>query len=362
MFDAMEKRELDAKKLVPLLAEQAAIAARQGDAVFKAMENNRSQMQRLKNSLTKSAITFFEAGFGKELSSIFKDLSKSINESKPVIILMGKATSKVMEGIRGAFAFVHDIILFITLVTTKLANNLGIPTETLKSWAGLAGNAVGVGLFAGAVWKLGGALKWLLGMPLKGLVSTLSRLAALGGVAGVGAIGAGAGGVAGTSIVARGAGLLGKFLGPAGLAYMGYDAIMDGHSPLGKIERGDVNARLRLDNNQYSNPFDKQIDSIKATPGLLDVFDEWGKWAASLSQSNKTIATPYNPLSQYNPMGLMPGSNGYRIPVDVSVSVSGEAVVRNDLNINDGQITGLVTNAIRDSETRGINMILGMAQ
>lgn len=97
-----------------------------------------------------------------------------------------------------------------------------------------------------------------------------------------GGAGASSGGVLGRAWGAlRGGGsrvggkILGKILAPLAL----YQAAED--APLVPVERGDAEARARLQQNKYSNPDARTIDAMKARPGFLDVVDEVKSWWSS---------------------------------------------------------------------------------
>lgn len=69
--------------------------------------------------------------------------------------------------------------------------------------------------------------------------------------------------------------LLGKLLAPLAV----YQAAED--APLVPVERGDAEARARLQQNKYSDSSARTLDAMKARPGVLDVVDEVKSWWSS---------------------------------------------------------------------------------
>lgn len=84
------------------------------------------------------------------------------------------------------------------------------------------------------------------------------------------------GGVTGPGSLGRAAGTFGRWAGRIAAPLMLYQATQD--APLVQVERGDSNARKRLQAGQYSDDLSRLKDSARAQPGLLDAWDEVKSW------------------------------------------------------------------------------------
>lgn len=84
------------------------------------------------------------------------------------------------------------------------------------------------------------------------------------------------GGVTGPGSLGRAAGTVGRWAGRIAAPLMLYQATQD--APLVQVERGDNDARKRLQAGQYSDDLSRLKDSARAQPGLLDAWDEVKSW------------------------------------------------------------------------------------
>ncbi|KNE87668.1 hypothetical protein PSTG_18941, partial [Puccinia striiformis f. sp. tritici PST-78] len=84
------------------------------------------------------------------------------------------------------------------------------------------------------------------------------------------------GGVTGPGSLGRAAGTFGRWAGRIAAPLMLYQATQD--APLVQVERGDSNARKRLQAGQYTDDLSRLKDSARAQPGLLDAWDEVKSW------------------------------------------------------------------------------------
>lgn len=74
----------------------------------------------------------------------------------------------------------------------------------------------------------------------------------------------------------RAAGTVGRWAGRIAAPFMLYQATQD--APLVQVERGDGEARKRVQAGQYSDDLSRLKDSARAQPGLLDAWDEVKSW------------------------------------------------------------------------------------
>lgn len=184
LFDLMQQGKLFSKDILPEVAKQMKAAARNGGALDKAMKSNRASWQRLQTSMQNAMNVFFTSGFGNSLTSAFDAISAVVNGSGGAFEMFGHIAGKIVESATDAFTELHDIVILTFRIIEYYASKMGITGEQLKSWGEMAVYAAGVALFAGSIWKLGGAFKWLLTMlnPLTKLLGVMKGIAAIGGI------------------------------------------------------------------------------------------------------------------------------------------------------------------------------------
>ncbi|WP_250187178.1 tape measure protein [Escherichia coli] len=184
LFDLMQQGKLFSKDILPEVAKQMKAAARNGGALDKAMKSNRASWQRLQTSMQNAMNVFFTSGFGNSLTSAFDAISAAVNGSGGAFEMFGHIAGKIVEGATDAFTELHDTVILTFRIIEYYASKMGITGEQLKSWGEMAVYAAGVALFAGSIWKLGGAFKWLLTMlnPLTKLLGVIKGIAAIGGI------------------------------------------------------------------------------------------------------------------------------------------------------------------------------------
>ena len=184
LFKLMEDGKLFSKDILPHVAKQMKEAARNGGALDKAMKSNRASWQRLNTSMQNAMNVFFTSGFGNELTNAFDSISAAIDGSGGAFEMFGHIAGKIVEGATDAFTELHDTVIFTFRVIEYYAAKMGISGEQLKAWGEMAAYAAGVALFAGSVYKLGGAFKWVLTMlnPLTKLLGVMKGIATIGGI------------------------------------------------------------------------------------------------------------------------------------------------------------------------------------
>lgn len=184
LFDLMQQGKLFSKDILPEVAKQMKAAARNGGALDKAMKSNRASWQRLQTSMQNAMNVFFTSGFGNSLTSAFDAISAAVNGSGGAFEMFGHIAGKIVEGATDVFTELHDTVILTFRIIEYYAAKMGITGEQLKAWGEMAAYAAGVALFAGSIWKLDGAFKWLLTMlnPLTKLLGILKGIAAIGGI------------------------------------------------------------------------------------------------------------------------------------------------------------------------------------
>jgi tape measure domain-containing protein len=81
LFKLMEGGKLMSKDILPAVADEMKLLARQGGALDKAIKSNRASFQRLKTAIQSSMGQFFEGGYGNSLTNTFDTLTEVLNDN-----------------------------------------------------------------------------------------------------------------------------------------------------------------------------------------------------------------------------------------------------------------------------------------
>ncbi|OCN28196.1 MULTISPECIES: tape measure protein [Serratia] len=348
LFKMMEQGQLLAKDILPAVGDEFKALARNGGALDKAVNSNRASFQRLKTAMQNSMGQFFDGGFGSALTSAFDTMSAALNNNADTFKFWGDLAGNVIEGATDAFAYLYDTIVFVARVGGHYLESMGVSFEGLKGWGEMAAYALGVTAFAGAMFKLGGALKWIIGFlnPLTKLLGVMQGIAALGGIEA-----ATSGGVSGKQpkgTPTKQPGKLGK-LGKGALAVGGgmvgaaamnpytYPALLGGY------------AVVSTDNAT------READGL----GILDsISQRWkaGGWANNAQ--NKAAEAALKPTvdmsSVYSGSAMM---NNYRYPVSAPPQTH-KLEVTSTVKVQDGAVRGLIKQEIEENDGHSINMLI----
>ncbi|HGM5608791.1 tape measure protein [Serratia sp. IR-2025] len=348
LFKMMEEGKLMSKDILPAVADEFKALARNGGALDRAVNSNRASFQRLKTAMQASMGEFFDGGFGSALTNAFDTISAALNNNADSFKFWGDLAGNVIDGATDAFAYLYDTIVFVASVGGHYLEQMGISFEGLKGWGEMAAYALGVTAFAGSMWKLGGALKWIIGFlhPLTKLLGVLKSISALGGVEAATAGGVAktasktTGGVAGAASKVGMVGKAGKLLGPLGTLYSAWE--------VGQSQFGDPTERI----NQA------RLDSKPTNPWL-----EAAGRAAGMYQLADSIAPPpaLRPQPTIDLSSIYSGSafmNTYRNPVEAATQKH-QIEVTSVVKVQDGAVKGLVREEIEDFDGRQINMMIG---
>ncbi|HEI9833582.1 TPA: tape measure protein [Serratia marcescens] len=348
LFKMMEEGKLMSKDILPAVADEFKALARNGGALDKAVNSNRASFQRLQTAIQNSMGQFFDGGFGSALTSAFDTMSAALNNNADTFKFWGDLAGNVIEGATDAFAYLYDTIVFVARVGGHYLESMGVSFEGLKGWGEMAAYALGVTSFAGSIWKLGGALKWIIGFlnPLTKLLGVMQGIAALGGIEA-----ATSGGVSGKQpkgTPTKQPGKLGK-LGKGALAVGGgmvgaaatnpyaYPALLGGY------------AVVSTDNAT------READGL----GILDsISQRWkaGGWANNAQ--NKAAEAALKPTvdmsSVYSGSAMM---NNYRYPVSAPPQTH-KLEVTSTVKVQDGAVRGLIKQEIEENDGHSINMLI----
>ncbi|WP_239006986.1 tape measure protein [Enterobacter roggenkampii] len=366
LFDLMQQGKLFSKDILPEVAKQMKAAARNGGALDKAMKSNRASWQRLQTSMQNAMNIFFTSGFGNELTSAFDAISAAVNGSGGAFEMFGHIAGKIVEGATDAFTELHDTVILTFRIIEYYAAKMGITGEQLKSWGEMAAYAAGVALFAGSIWKLGGAFKWLLTMlnPLTKLLGVMKGIAVIGGIEAATTGGSGGEGkdkpnkpgrgpkvgkVGGAAALSGGPVGWGIAIGSVGGDYA-WDKVMDVNDAM---YGQDTTAGGNL---KKDSPLGKLWDflhspDLPTNPDFAKPADKTG-WVSSYSNPGYVPPTPTitAPKLKVDMAGnpLMKPPAWLNQPLNVNVNVK----------VQDGQVRDLVRSEVENNNQHAFNMLM----
>lgn len=349
LFKMMETGQLLAKDILPAVGDEFKALARNGGALDKAVNSNRASWQRLKTAMQASMGAFFEGGFGSALTNAFDTISAALNNNADSFKFWGDLAGNVIEGATDAFGLLYNTIVFVARAGSSYLEDMGVSFDSMKGWGDMAAYALGVTLFAGSIWKLGGALKWIIGFinPLTKLLGVMKGIAALGGIEAATSGGISGKDPKGTKPTKQ----------PSKFGKLGKGALLAGGSAVGAAAMNPYTypAALGAYAAVSTDNATREADGL----GLLDsIAARWkaGGWANH--DANKIAADALKPTINLDPVtsgsALM---NNYRNPVN-PLPQTHKLEVTSRVEVVDGAVKGLVQGVIDDRETQQINMLL----
>ena len=351
--DLVGQGKVLASKILPQVGKEFAALARNGGALNKAVNSNLASWQRLKTAIQSSMGAFFEGGFGSALTNAFDTISAALNNNADTFKFWGDLAGNVIEGATDAFGLLYNTIVFVARAGASYLEDMGVSFESLKGWGEMAAYALGVTLFAGAVFKLGGALKFIIGFlnPLTKLLGVMQAISALGGIEA-----ATSGGVAGKKGPkgTRGTPATKK---PGVLGRVGKGALIGGAGLVGAAATNPYTYPVAL--GAYAGVSTDNATREADGLGLLDsIAARWkaGGWANF--DANKAASDAMKPTVNLDP--ITSGSalmNNYRYPVN-PLPQTHKLEVTSKVEVVDGAVKGLVQGVMDDRETQQINMLL----
>lgn len=361
LFKLMEDGQLYAKDILPFLADEMKKTARSGGALDKAIKSNAASMARMKTAFQNSMNTIFKSSFGDELTSTFDRITDALNNNQGAFELFGDIAGGVLDGFTSAVEMVYNSFV---LLKGMLQAEFPILTGMFDGMGKTVGQIAGYALFTGAIWKLGGALKFLVGFanPLKGLLTTLTAINALGGVGGMTTPGTDnkKGKNKGNTKTTPTKGGKGGFsIGlPAIMAFMSVNSRFD------EIQADPDAFKREVDANNsrptvwtdIMNAFrERSVQAQQNNPGgpdwLTKPTDKTG-WSPSFAQPQVTAPLPTGPTPATLPAWAMQ-------PLKGEAEITIKPI---ELNINDGAVKGLVSQAIDDYEAQQVNLFMGVPE
>ena len=350
LFKLMEGGKLMSKDILPAVADEMKLLARQGGALDKAIKSNRASFQRLKTAIQSSMGQFFEGGYGNSLTNTFDTLTEVLNDNSSTFESWGHIAGQVIDGATEAFDVLYNSIVFTFRSIQAILKKLGVPAEALSKWADIGAYSMGVLLFAGSIWKLGGAIKWIIGFlnPLTKLLGVMQGISALGGADAVGTVAKkgpkGKPTPTPTGFLAKNASKLIKGFGILGTGYMGYE--------LAGSQFGDQADNVNAARAENRRPWGF-LEGAARSSGLYDL---------SNSMYPPPALVPATPTPTFNMPGGDAFMNQFRVPGS-SVLKLDQDTIKVDVNVkvDDGKITDLVAAEIADQSAKQINMMIAGA-
>ena len=345
LFKLMQDGKLMSKDILPFVAKEMAQTARAGGALEKAMKSNRAAFQRLKTSMQNSMNNAFLAGFGDELTETFNGLTSAINNNQDAFKTLGAVAGAVTAGFTEAGYTVYNSFILIEALIKRYVPQL---SKTFEGFGNTAAYATGIAIFTGAIFKLAGALKWLVSFanPLKGLLGTLAGIGALGGMATPGTDNTKPGKDGKPAKGGKGRGFS-----------IGLPAIMAG-----------VSINNRLDEIQADpDAFMKKVQENNNRPTMwTDLKNFFAEHMGGFTDSFAGMNTL--PTMQPASLGMaqLPGIDNlaYGMNLGKPFNVEGKAdlTVTNEikLSLDDSKFTNAIKAEVAEQDKRNINMILGV--
>lgn len=361
LFDLMQQGKLFSKDILPEVAKQMKAAARNGGALDKAMKSNRASWQRLQTSMQNAMNVFFTSGFGNGLTNAFDSISAAIDGSGGAFEMFGHIAGKIVEGATDAFTELHDTVIFTFRVIEYYAAKMGISGEQLKAWGEMAAYAAGVALFAGSVYKLGGAFKWVLTMlnPLTKLLGVMKGIAAIGGIeAASEALGDGKPGKDGQPGKPGTPSKNTKPIGAGRGVNFGLPAI------IAAVSLNDRLDQIQADPEAFKRKVQENNDRPTLWTDIMEAFS--GSWYEKQQNANQQAAqtaaldqTVRVAVPTFTPPTIATVTGGYGNALMAPPAWLNQPLnVNVNLKVQDGQIKDLVRSEVEANDNRNFNMLM----
>lgn len=373
LFKLMEDGKLFAKDILPFLADEMKKAARAGGALDAAVKSNAAAMQRMNTASQDAMNALFHSGFGDALTRTFDTFTAILNDNTGAFETFGSVAGGVLDGFTSGLISIHDT--FITVEAMLKAEFPGL-IGMFEGFGEKVGKIAGIGLFTVSVFKLAGAIKWLVSFanPLKAMLLTMQAINALGGADAVGGADSKQKGKTKTgSPKAGGKGLPLKGMGRAGgilAAFAAMSEVNDLVNPWS--DNNQEKARVMDDVRQKlkDNP-----DAANSFPGLASMFSGIGSWFSQEIEGN--YAT--NKLNYQKPadkngwvpsyaqptVNLNQGMPAPQLPAWANQPLRGEAEIKLspiEIRVNEGNLKGLITAAVEENNLMQYNLLLGVPE
>ncbi|HAT6804351.1 TPA: tape measure protein [Citrobacter freundii] len=367
LFKMMEDGKLFAKDILPYVAEEMKKTARTGGALDKAVKSNAASMVRMKTASQNAMNALFMSGFGDALTRTFDTLSDILNNNTGAFETFGSVAGGVLDGFTTGLETVQNT--FVLLQAVLQAHFPGL-TGMFEGFGETIGKIAGIGLFTTSIFKLAGAIKWLVSFanPLKAMLATMAAINALGGGGAIGKDGKPTGNTTGTTGPQKGKGPglkgIGKLgaLGILGELYMFGSEINDRYNPLSDFNTDrsvvfeDIGNSLRNGDQGGGGLFD-WLASLASKP--LPTNPDYAK------PGEKTGWTPSYLQPQPMTVPIPTGPTPATLPTWANQPLRGEAEIKLspiEITLNEGNLKGLINAAVEDNNLSTYNLLLGVPE
>ncbi|CAI2019497.1 tape measure domain [Serratia quinivorans] len=336
-----------AKTILPQVGKEFKALARNGGALDKAIKSNRASFQRLQTAMQASMGQFFEGGFGNAVTNAFDTISAALNNNADTFKYWGDIAGNIIDGATDAFSLLYNTIVFVAKAGADYLEDMGVSFESMEGWGQMAAYALGVTAFAGAMFKLGGAMKFIIGFlnPLTKLLGVMQGIAALGGIEA-----ATSGGVSGKDPKGK------PTKKPSGLGKLGKGALLAGGGAIGAAATNPYTypAALATYAVVSTDNATKEADGL----GILDsIAQRWNKggWAgnAEYKAQQEALKPTVNLDSVISGSAFM---NTYRNPTSSPQTHKLEVTSR--VEVVDGAVKGLVRSEMDERDGQTLNMMI----
>ena len=183
-FKMMEKGELLAQDILPLMGKMMSEAAKKGGALEKMLNSNGVAMRRLQQTWTNFQNVIFMSGFGEALTRTFNSLAFALKNNEGAAKSIGVVLGGLVDGFMYFGGTVHDVsLLTYHYINKYIVDPLTQLVPALKEIEGSwVAQAAGVLIAASAFAKLSGFL-WSIVKALKMIPKLLPAATAVGGAA-----------------------------------------------------------------------------------------------------------------------------------------------------------------------------------
>lgn len=179
LMNLMQKGELLAKDILPLVSKELATAARKNGALSAQMNSNRVALERLTQTWQVWQAEIFDGGFGEAMTNLFNTFSKILHTSTGSSSAIGKFAKGFIDNLTEVVAVVHDVFFLIGLMIDESLANLGLKKKDIDKFWDISGSIASWLVLYLVVRRLFSVLSKIAG--LRGALSWLYRSAAVAG-------------------------------------------------------------------------------------------------------------------------------------------------------------------------------------
>jgi len=134
MLALQQKGGLISSKVLPKFAENLRLAARNNDALDKALQSNGTSMRQMMTAVQGAADTVFKSGWSEGLSDLFKSIGELFKENETFFKSFGKIAGAFFKGL--AF-LVRNVLNPVLSALGSILNLVTTAMEKLGDWVAI---------------------------------------------------------------------------------------------------------------------------------------------------------------------------------------------------------------------------------